>query len=74
MDHWREDVRLWFPARDWRAARDYRREDELTWPGWLRSLARRRVYTPVLALDDPRPAAASLWGKLRRRFGGRRVG
>jgi D-aspartate ligase len=68
MDSWREDVHLWFPARDWRAARDYRRERELTWPGWLQSLARRRVYTPVLALDDPRPSLSNVWHKLRRRF------
>jgi D-aspartate ligase len=68
MDSWREDVHLWFPLRDWRAARDYRNEGELTWPGWLRSLARRRVYTPVLALDDPRPAFVKVWRKLSRRF------
>jgi D-aspartate ligase len=68
MDSWREDVHLWFPLRDWRAARDYRRKRELTWPGWLRSLARRRVYTPVLALDDPRPTFANVWHKLSRRF------
>jgi D-aspartate ligase len=68
MDSWREDVHLWFPLRDWRAARDYRREGELTWPGWLGSLARRRVYTPVFALDDPRPACVNVWRKLNRRF------
>jgi predicted ATP-grasp superfamily ATP-dependent carboligase len=65
---WREDVRLWFPARDWRAARDYRRERELTWAEWLRSLAHRRVHTPVLASDDVRPFIASLWAKVRRRL------
>lgn len=67
MDGWREDVRLWFPARDLRAAREYRREGQLTWPGWLRSLAHTRLYTPVLAFDDPWPAAAGAWRKLRRR-------
>jgi D-aspartate ligase len=67
MDRWHEEVRLWFPARDLRAARDYRRERELSWAGWLRSLLKPRVYTPVLALDDPRPVLVGLWAKIRRR-------
>jgi predicted ATP-grasp superfamily ATP-dependent carboligase len=68
MEVRREGVRLWFPARDWRAARDYRRARELTWPAWVRSLVRRRIYTPVLSLDDPRPLATAICGKLRRRL------
>jgi D-aspartate ligase len=68
MEARREPVRLWFPARDLRAARNYRRAGELTWAGWLRSLARGRVYTPVLAFDDLRPLAAALWRKARRRL------
>lgn len=63
---WLEGVRLWFPARDLRAARDYRRAGELTWASWVRSLARRRVYTPSFVFDDPRPSAANLWRKLLR--------
>ena len=68
MDGWREGVHLWFPARDLRAARDYRREGDLSWTGWLRSLLRRHIYTPVLALDDLRPTVAALWAKVRRRL------
>jgi D-aspartate ligase len=68
MTDWTEGVRLWFPARDLRAAQDYAREGELTWPAWLRSLARRRVYTPSFVFDDPRPSAVNLWRKLFRRL------
>jgi predicted ATP-grasp superfamily ATP-dependent carboligase len=68
-DHpWREGVRLWFPARDLRSARDLRREGSLTWPAWIASIARPRVYTPVLAADDLRPSVDALRTKLERRL------
>jgi predicted ATP-grasp superfamily ATP-dependent carboligase len=72
MDSWREDVHLWFPARDIRAGRDYVRAGELTWPAWLRSLAKRHVYTPAFTFDDPRPSGANLWHKMARRLPARR--
>jgi D-aspartate ligase len=68
MNRWTEGVRLWFPARDTRAARDYVRAGELTWAGWMRSLARRRVYTPSFVWDDPRPSVANFWRKVFRRL------
>ena len=52
---WRAGVRLWFPLRDIRAARAYRRAGETTWPRWVGSLIRPRVYLPVFAFDDLRP-------------------
>jgi D-aspartate ligase len=67
MGRWREDVRLWFPAQDLLAATEYRRDGELTWAGWVRSLARPPVYLPYLALDDPGPSVRAvsqrLWGR-----------
>jgi predicted ATP-grasp superfamily ATP-dependent carboligase len=68
MEDWKEGVRLWFPARDTRAARDYVRAGELTWGGWMRSLVRPRVYTPSFVFDDPRPSAVNLWRKIFRRL------
>jgi D-aspartate ligase len=68
MNTWRETVSLWFPARDYRAARDYVRAGELTWMAWLRSLAHGSIYTPAFAFDDPRPSGANLWHKLARRL------
>jgi predicted ATP-grasp superfamily ATP-dependent carboligase len=68
MNAWREEVRLWFPARDFRAACDYIRAGELTWTAWLRSLAHTSVYTPAFAFDDPRPSGANLLQKLTRRL------
>lgn len=63
---WRTGIHLWFPLRDARAAASYRRNGELTWPDWLRSLLRRRVYVPVLALDDPRPTVDLFLRRTRR--------
>jgi predicted ATP-grasp superfamily ATP-dependent carboligase len=67
MQHER-DVRLWFVAKDLRAAKQLRAEGELTWPSWVRSLARRDVYTPVLALDDLGPTLRNARTKLGRRL------
>ena len=63
---WREGVRLWFPLRDTRAARTYRRAGETTWPRWLGSLMRPRVYLPVLAFDDLRPTFYDLGRRIAR--------
>lgn len=63
---WREGVRLWFPLRDFRAAREYRRHGELTWARWLSSILRPRVYVPVLARDDLGPSLYTLRVRLSR--------
>ena len=63
---WREGVRLWFPLRDTRAARTYRSAGETTWPRWLGSLMRPRVYLPVLAFDDLRPTFYDLGRRIAR--------
>jgi predicted ATP-grasp superfamily ATP-dependent carboligase len=67
MDSWREGERLWFPLADFRAAREYRRAGELTWPRWAASLVNPRVRTPYMALDDPRPSIDHVLTKVRRR-------
>lgn len=66
VSSWREGVRLWFPLRDFKAAREYRRHGELTWPRWLASLLRPPVYLPVFAFDDVRPTAHHLHKRLSR--------
>ena len=70
MDRWREGTRLWFPERDFLAACDYRASGELTWPGWVGSLARPRVYTPHFSWDDPGPSIAH-WKPKAARLGRR---
>lgn len=62
---WREELRIWFPLRDFRAARQYRRVGELTWRSWLRSLLSGPIITPTLALDDPLPSVLMAWRRLR---------
>ena len=54
-------------AKDIKGIRDYRRNGELTYPMWLRSLRGKRVHH-ILSLRDPVPPLADLWFILRRRF------
>jgi predicted ATP-grasp superfamily ATP-dependent carboligase len=62
---YRRGVTQWNPIEDVRALLDYRRDGELTVPGWARSVARPQHF-PMMRLDDPMPTAASLGSKLAR--------
>lgn len=63
---WRENVRLWWPERDVKAALAYRAEGELSLRRWVRSLLGGPVYTPRLALDDPGPTLMLGWRRAQR--------
>lgn len=64
-DGYRTGVTQWNPIEDVRALIDYRRDGELTVPGWVRSVARRQHF-PMMRADDPMPSVASLGTKLGR--------
>jgi predicted ATP-grasp superfamily ATP-dependent carboligase len=64
-DDYRTGVTQWNPIEDVRALLDYRRDGELTVPGWLRSVARRQHF-PMMRADDPGPTMASLGTKVGR--------
>ncbi len=53
-------------SKDVKAFRAHRRLGELSWFGWLRSYARRRVYD-IFSWRDPLPWVMSLLGSLQRR-------
>ena len=58
---------MWYPMRDVRAFAAYRRNGEMTFRTWLRSIMRRHHY-PVGSLSDPRPALVNslrVFGRLR---------
>ncbi len=55
----REGVRLWYPLQDWLAFRSLRRTDEITFPGWVGSVAHKQRF-PVFSAADPLPAARGL--------------
>jgi D-aspartate ligase len=55
LEHYRENLGLWFPLDDLRALRSYRADGELTSGAWLRSLAHRQV-PPYLDPTDPGPS------------------
>ena len=62
---YRTGVTQWNPIEDARALLDYRRDGELTVPGWVRSVARRQHF-PMVRADDPGPTIASLGAKASR--------
>lgn len=54
-------------AKDLKAQKDYRKNGELTFGMWLRSLRGRRVHH-ILSFRDPMPLLADLWFILKRRW------
>jgi predicted ATP-grasp superfamily ATP-dependent carboligase len=54
-------------AKDIKGLKDYRRNGELTYGMWLRSLRGKRVHH-ILSLRDPVPPLADLWFITKRRF------
>jgi predicted ATP-grasp superfamily ATP-dependent carboligase len=62
---YREDVRLWYPVRDFLAFRQLRRQNEMTFAQWLRSVCRPQTL-PYLNLGDPIPSLAPVLETLRR--------
>lgn len=66
MPAYRTGARIWAPIEDFRAARDYRRAGELTWPRWLASVC-HRSHPYFFDYRDPGPTLRSLGQKLRSR-------
>ncbi len=63
LDHYRDDVTLWDPFRDYKAFRELQSRGELTTLGWLRSVMRPHIF-PGFNWSDPMPGLA----RLRRRL------
>ncbi len=68
MPPYRSGVRLWAPIEDLRAAREYRREGELSRLAWARSLLHRKHHY-FFDWRDPGPTLHSFRAKLGRRLG-----
>jgi predicted ATP-grasp superfamily ATP-dependent carboligase len=70
-DRYRQSVRLWSPRGDFDAFRELNATGELSFAGWLRSIAHFSAV-PYFALTDPVPAMARAHGeflfRLRRRI------
>lgn len=64
---YRENLRLWYPRRDFVAFRELRARGELGFTGWLRSIAHRQVL-PYFALTDPWPSLVNSARYLRLRL------
>ncbi len=59
---YRRGLRLWCPVEDARALVPYRRRGELSFGGWIRSIAHRQTF-PLFSVRDPKPAFFS-WSRL----------
>jgi predicted ATP-grasp superfamily ATP-dependent carboligase len=55
FDSYRENLRLWYPSRDFLAFLQMRRLNGLTLRGWLKSIAGERIVFPLLSTGDPLP-------------------
>jgi predicted ATP-grasp superfamily ATP-dependent carboligase len=64
---YRHGVRLWYPIRDFRAYRELRRLNELTFGTWLRSILHRQAF-PFFQTTDPLPAVVPALQGLARRL------
>lgn len=62
---YRRAVYEWYPIEDVRAMLAYRRDGELTFGAWVRSLLRRQHF-PMLSRDDPLPSLAFFRNRLLR--------
>jgi D-aspartate ligase len=67
---YRRGLRLWYPLEDVRAFRQLRREGQLTWRGWLRTL-RPPLVLPYFSWEDPWPSWFRLWQYCREALGRR---
>lgn len=72
IESYREGMTLWFPVRDFQAYRELRRQNELTFAAWLRSIAHQQVL-PHFRLNDPLPTLATFAMALSEKLMGRPV-
>jgi len=63
----RQGLRLWYPRQDFGAFREMRRRGELTFAGWIRSIARRQVL-PYFSVRDPWPSLVNSGRYLQQRL------
>jgi D-aspartate ligase len=67
MSRYRSGARLWDPTRDFLAYRELRRLGELSFGGWLKSIAGRRTF-PVFSVTDPWPSVRRAAAKGKKLF------
>lgn len=65
VNAFRDGLTLWDPMRDFKAFSELRRSGNLTFSGWLRSVARRHCF-PGFELTDPRPGLSRLMRRVRK--------
>jgi D-aspartate ligase len=64
---YRDGVRLWYPAEDFKSFLELRARGELTFGRWLRSLLHSQTF-PFFSLRDPGPTLAIEFGRAGRKL------
>ena len=67
LDSFTENMTLWYPYRDWRAANELKSLGELTTYGWLRSITKNQVL-PHFSWSDPLPTIKPFMDSLKYKF------
>ncbi len=63
----KENMTLWYPRSDWFAYKELKALGELTFGGWLKSIAKPQVL-PHFRFNDPMPTLGPFWNSLKNRL------
>ncbi len=63
----RQGLRLWYPWEDFHAFRSLQRRGDISWFGWLKSIAHRQIF-PIFSGSDPMPSFAEQFCRAKRRL------
>lgn len=65
FESYSQELRMWYPFRDFLAYRELSRMGRLSFSAWVRSLFGQPIVFPFLSFDDPGPALAEARRMLR---------
>lgn len=61
FDRYRQQMRYWYPLRDFLAFLELRKRGEISFPQWLRSVVPYRHVLPLWNIRDPLPCFGAAW-------------
>ncbi|MCB0290992.1 MAG: carboxylate--amine ligase, partial [Calditrichaeota bacterium] len=67
LNGYKQNVTLWFPRRDYLAYKELKALNELSFWGWMKSIAKPQVL-PHFRWSDPMPTLAPFWDSVKNRL------